>query len=263
MSTRTIVTSQPDVACELCARRLLRGETHEVFIADGRARNVCELCAPRAADAGWIRERDGESALMTSAPPRRGPRFFERLPVLGRGRPGSRAAERSRGARERGGDPLEDGEVEVPDYADGGDVLDGAPPVWVERTPAPSELQPDTRAPVGSAALLDGYGVVEALDDRLLAAAEVFNESEFPRRVAALARSLGEPEVSMLAAEHLDSAIRITVAWELCWYRYEVDLSEQPPEVRALAQGTELSELPREERHGNARATPAGTLALA
>ena len=80
MGTRTIVTSQPDVACELCARRLLRGEQHEVFLADGRPRTVCELCAPRAADAGWLRERDGEAALVSVAPARRGRGFLDRLP---------------------------------------------------------------------------------------------------------------------------------------------------------------------------------------
>jgi hypothetical protein len=55
----------------------------------------------------------------------------------------------------------------------------------------------------------------------------------------------------------------IVVAWELCWYRYEVDLSEEPVEARVLAQGTELSELAREECEGNALATEMGALSLA
>ncbi len=48
----------------------------------------------------------------------------------------------------------------------------------------------------------------------------------------------------------------IVVAWELCWYRYQVDLSERSAaETQAVAQGTELSELEREERVGNAVAS--------
>ena len=54
----------------------------------------------------------------------------------------------------------------------------------------------------------------------------MFNASEYPRRVAGLARSLGAPEVSVRAGEAVASSIVIVVAWELCWYRYEVDLDD-------------------------------------
>ena len=54
MATRSIVTSQPDVACDVCGRRLLRGERSDLFLAAGRRRTVCELCAPRAAHEGWM-----------------------------------------------------------------------------------------------------------------------------------------------------------------------------------------------------------------
>ena len=50
------------------------------------------------------------------------------------------------------------------------------------------------------------------------------------------------------------------VAWELCWYRYEVDLSEPVAEAQVLAQGTELAELAREDRLANAAAEESGTL---
>src|ERR1700761_5858112 len=80
MTTRTIVTSQPDVACDVCARRLLRGEQPDYFIADGRRRLVCELCAPRATHEGWLRET--EAAADVSLPPqrpRRGRSLLDRL----------------------------------------------------------------------------------------------------------------------------------------------------------------------------------------
>ena len=93
-------------------------------------------------------------------------------------------------------------------------------------------------------------------------AVAVFNASEFPRRIAGVARSLGAPEVSVASAEHLDSVVRIVVAWELSWYRYEVDLSEPGAAAAVIDQGTELSELAREERLGNAAADEAGMLSL-
>ncbi len=66
----------------------------------------------------------------------------------------------------------------------------------------------------------------------------------------------------MRSAEHLSSVVSIVVAWELCWYRYEVDLSEPVAEAQVIAQGTELAELAREDRIANALAGESGTLAL-
>jgi hypothetical protein len=53
--------------------------------------------------------------------------------------------------------------------------------------------------------------------------------------------------------------VSIVVAWELCWYRYEVDLDVEAPAARLAAQGTELEELARGERHAN---TPVDELGL-
>ena len=91
-------------------------------------------------------------------------------------------------------------------------------------------------------------------------AVELFNQSEFPRRVAGVSRSLGAAEISVRAAEHLESVVLIVVAWELCWYRYEVDLSVEGAQATVLAQGTELSELSRDERLVNAVASDSGEL---
>src|SRR5258707_465809 len=98
MTTRSIVTSQPDVACDVCARRLLRGEQPDYFIADGRRRLVCELCAPRATDEGWLRET--EAAADVSLPPtrpRRGRSLFDRLMQVTK--PPATASSRARSAR--------------------------------------------------------------------------------------------------------------------------------------------------------------------
>ena len=79
MATRSIVTSQPDVACDVCGRRLLRGELPDVFLAGGQRRTVCELCAPRAAHEGWLREADRHSVSLPPSRARRGRNLFERL----------------------------------------------------------------------------------------------------------------------------------------------------------------------------------------
>src|SRR3954447_11340755 len=56
MTPRQIATNQATLNCDVCGRTLLRGETPAVFLAGGSRRNVCELCTPRAAHEGWIRE---------------------------------------------------------------------------------------------------------------------------------------------------------------------------------------------------------------
>jgi hypothetical protein len=238
MTTRSIVTSHPDVACDVCARRLLRGEQPDYFIADGRRRLVCELCAPRATHEGWLREADAAADVsLPPSRPRRGRSLFDRLiqvakqPTASPERP-----PRERGARRHtpydlfgeAGAAGEPGAAAEPDGAD-----------------AAAEQEP---------AVPPTY-----LDLALVA----FNASEYPRRVAGVARSLGEPLVSVRSAEHLESVVRIVVAWELSWYRYEVDLGGEPAVAEAAGQGTELSELEREEREGNAVATPEGAIALA
>ena len=77
-----------------------------------------------------------------------------------------------------------------------------------------------------------------------------------------MARSLGAPTVSVRPAEEGLSLVNVVASWELCWYRYEVDLSEEVPTVRLSAQGYELDELPAEERSANAVSDERGSLSL-
>ena len=59
------------------------------------------------------------------------------------------------------------------------------------------------------------------------------------------------------------SVVAITVMWELSWYRFEIDLSDEAGGVRRDAQGDELSELDAEEQVVNAAADERGGLHLA
>jgi hypothetical protein len=98
------------------------------------------------------------------------------------------------------------------------------------------------------------------VEQKVVSAAELFNASEHRRTVAGVARSLGAPDVHVAPAAERASLVQIVVSWELCWYRYEVDLSDDQPIVRVGGQGYELDELAPAERDANATADEQGSL---
>jgi hypothetical protein len=93
-------------------------------------------------------------------------------------------------------------------------------------------------------------------------ALDVFNASDHKRTVGGVARSLGAPAVCVRPRSDRPAVVAITVMWELSWYRFEVDLSDEAGGVRRDAQGDELSELAPEEREANAAADERGALHL-
>jgi hypothetical protein len=97
---------------------------------------------------------------------------------------------------------------------------------------------------------------------RVQRAAERFNASSSARTVAGLMRTLGEPWVSIGAAAGSRGEARVTVAWELCWYQWTVDLSVHGSMVAELDRGTEIAQLDTSARQWNARAEDGGRLAL-
>jgi hypothetical protein len=245
MATRSIVTSQPDVACDVCGRRLLRGELPDVFLAGGQRRTVCELCAPRAAHEGWLREADRHSVSLPPSRSRRGRNLFERL----------------RSQR----DPISDRTDEA--FASDGPPI--VPPVELEGLQVESydflgsiasRSEDPSAAPAVSSEDSISAPVLTAGEVKVERALEVFNAGEHPRRVAGVARSLGEPSVTVRPLAESGSVVSIVVAWELSWYRYEVDLGDEAAGAKVMAQGTELGELAREDLLVNATADEHGTL---
>jgi len=97
---------------------------------------------------------------------------------------------------------------------------------------------------------------------RLQRAAERFNASEAARTVAGLMRTLGQPSVSIGAAAGSPSEVRVTVAWELGWYQWRVDLGDELRPVFQLDKGEEIEQLDGPAREWNARAGEGGRLAL-
>ncbi len=274
MAARTIVTSHPDVACDVCGRRLLRGEQSDVFLGSGQRRLVCELCTPRAMHEGWQRETEVHTARPRSDRPQRG------LSLLGRLRQ-SRwpIASAAGGAPDR---PIEDRlappvraevvearrrpaeENETPAEAEWTEIdaewanVEGE---WTEteesRNGAESAVEEAPGASARAGVDLTGGG---RADPGVRRALEVFNAGEYPRRVAGVARSLGAPSVR--ATQAAGTKVAIVVAWELCWYRYEVDLGDEAQGARLTAEGMELEELDGDDRVANAVADERGELEL-
>ena len=100
----------------------------------------------------------------------------------------------------------------------------------------------------------------ESPQGRLERAAARFNASEAARTVAGLMRTLGEPWVSIGSAAGSPSEVRITVAWELCWYQWGVDLGDELRAVFQLDKGDEVDQLDGSARQWNARAEEGGTV---
>lgn len=106
------------------------------------------------------------------------------------------------------------------------------------------------------------HAIPTGVEQRIAAAIDVFNGSEHRRTVAGVARSLGAPAVTVLPLEARPGLVHLVVAWELCWYRYETDLSDEVPAVRLEGQGYELDELDALERQPNAGSDEHGTLSF-
>jgi hypothetical protein len=229
VALKAIHTSHTVTTCDVCGRTLLRGEHADVFISGGSRRMVCELCTARAANGGWIREGLDDS-----------------LGVRDRSRGGDRSIlTRLRQRREAAREAWE--------TANGQDAASA--PARPGRRARPYEVampQPAPDRPVQAVPTTADLKIARALD--------MFNESEHPRTVAGVARSLGAPIVTVRPARATGSVVSIVVGWELCWYRYEVDLADEAAGVRMIEKGSELAELAGPDRAPNAAAGDTGEL---
>ena len=235
MVPKTIMPQDTVISCAVCGRTLLQGERPEIYLVNGARRPVCELCTVRANHQGWIRESEGPQIGH------RGSRAGERRPLLDRFR--------ARRYRRRQDEP------EAEPYVEEAPV-----PETAAAPPAP----PTDHAPEGPREPRHVHAVPTSEELKAVRAVEVFNASEYPRTVAGVARSLGVPSVAVNASTRLASVVEIVVAWELCWYRYEVDLADEGANgVRAAGQGYELTELEPHEMAANAAADEHGLLAVA
>jgi hypothetical protein len=75
-------------------------------------------------------------------------------------------------------------------------------------------------------------------------------------------RSLGEPWVSVGAVAGSPTEVRVTVAWELSWYQWGVDLGDELRPVFQIDKGNEVEQLDRSARQWNAGAVEGGRIVL-
>jgi hypothetical protein len=224
------------MACDVCGRTLLRGEHADTYLAGGERRQVCDLCTARAQHEGWIRESGGDELGVRSARQERRSGLLDRLRAR---------RERAREIADEGELPAAE-ELAAPRARRGRRRADEADAVPYEVPREPRHV----RAVPTNAEL------------KMQRALEIFNASDFTRTVGGVARSLGAPGVCVRPLTDRPSVVTITVVWELSWYRFEVDLSDEAGGVRRDAQGAESDDLAPAELEVNAAADERGALHL-
>jgi hypothetical protein len=246
-----------DVSCDICGRTILKGERTEAYLAPGGQRHVvCELCTDRAYNEGWIRESAHEDMPASTRRPQ------ERRSLFGRMR------------RRRDGEPQQPPEdavaSEFPSAGNGGDPVAAHAweddPIASEPPPPPPPPAAPSPAPTSAPPRRRDARHVRAVPTnaqvKVERALELFNSSEHVRTIGGISRTLGEPWVSATPLPEAPSEVGITVAWELSWYRYRVDLGDAADPVTLVSKGQELEELDEAMRDWNASALSDGRLAV-
>jgi hypothetical protein len=258
MAARTIVTSHPDVECDVCGRRLLRGEQPDVFLGGGQRRTVCELCTTRATHEGWRREADAHPGRPRADRSQRGRSLLRGLRQLRWPTTGFAG-----GAADRSAQPVGVGGIDAEDPLENGGTAAGIDAEWAavdEEWGAPEEEVGAIEYAVDPLAADQHPPVIGGTDLNVEQALAVFNLGEHPRRLAGVARALGAPTVR--ATQLQGTNVAIVVAWELCWYRYEIDPEDETRGAWLAAEGMELEELAEEDRIANAVVDERGALSL-
>jgi hypothetical protein len=236
---------EEQTTCDVCHRTMLKGEWAEPYLTPSRERRlVCQLCAPHAQREAWIRE---SAAPNAPAQPQRQPERRGLFGRRGRRREAPASLEDTRPPEREPDhpDPQRDDHAEPNGYDEGL----GEPVLTRLRNRASSPRKPRQVRAVPTNAQLK---IDRALD--------VFNNSEHPRTIAGIARSLGQPQASAMTSEASAAEVLLTVAWELSWYQFTVDLSDPREPVGLRSQGQELRELTDDARAWNLEADAEGKL---
>jgi hypothetical protein len=235
VSVRRLPNIEEARACEVCGRTMLKGEQAEAYLTPSRERRmVCTLCAPRAQQEGWIRE--------SAAPdtPTRPQRTDERRGIL-------RFARRRRSPA--ADVPAPEPPVQRSEEEPGGEEAsesDQSSPFRRKRS-SPRSPRHVRAVPTNAQLKID-----RALD--------LFNESEHRRTVTGIIRALGTPHASASTSPVSAAQVLLTVAWELSWYQFVIDLSDGREPVQVRGQGQELDELPEQARRWNLQAGEDGAM---
>jgi hypothetical protein len=96
----------------------------------------------------------------------------------------------------------------------------------------------------------------------MVEAADIFNASQYRRTVGGISKSLGKPNVSVVVLSGVNAEVVVTVAWDISWYQYRVDVSAGGT-VRLEGRGDDPNDLSHQWRVWNAHATSDGRVTLA
>jgi hypothetical protein len=282
----------PKDACAVCGRTFLVGEQVHSFVSTEGRHEVCELCAGATAEFGWLpADQEGaEEKLRAGTERKRG--LFARLFVrpqddaTGMAPPAPDAApvadhelaterydvEAEWDEPESTRDRLKSlfvprGEAaDLPAPEDGAEAQEPSAPEAAaeqEEAAAPAADAPAPAADAPPAPLPDpaGRGMRPrrlqpdlSPTSRFERAIARFNAGEAGRTVAGLTRTLGAPSVSVGDSAGAADEVRITVAWELTWYQWGVDLGDELRPVYELSRGYEVDEIDAAARQWNASA---------
>lgn len=111
-------------------------------------------------------------------------------------------------------------------------------------------------APVAAEPILRRLSVPELA---MVEAADLFNQTDYRRTVAGIAKSLGDPRSSIRPLSGISGEVVITIAWDISWYQYRVT-PESAQAVRLEERGHELNELDRIYQDWNAHLDEHGRL---
>jgi hypothetical protein len=89
-----------------------------------------------------------------------------------------------------------------------------------------------------------------------------FNSSEAGRTVSRLTRILGVPSASVGASAGVPDQVRVTIAWELSWYQWGVDVGDELRPVFEIGKGGEIDQLDAAAKQWNATVGKDGKLRL-
>jgi hypothetical protein len=218
-----------EATCAICGRTILAGERVHGFVDGGEERSVCELCVARAERLDWRPAGEPEPER-----PGNGHEGRWRLRALLRRR------------ERRRGEPASDRFQASGPYnaqKSGNDAADA---------PEPPHRRPRPAPPVDASA--------PSPFERAVAR---FNSSDAGRTAAGLTRTLGQPFASIGAAAGKPGEVRITVAWELSWYQWGVDIGDELRPVFQIDKGREIDQLDSAARQWNAAVDEDGRLTLA
>jgi hypothetical protein len=90
-------------------------------------------------------------------------------------------------------------------------------------------------------------------------AADLFNQTDYRRTVAGIAKSLGDPKTSIRPLSGVSGEVVITIAWDISWYQYRVTPESAQP-VRLEERGHDLGELDHLYKDWNAHVDEHGRL---